>query len=359
MALPALLLLEGEEPFSGVGMGHEGTASGIMAISALTAGFPDLVTDPSYGGKIVCFTYPHVGNAGVVSEDLQGDRVAARAIVTREITNIAANRLATETMDAFLKRNAIPAMEGVDTRAVSEIVTRRGMVRAVMGTGKYADEDTLRAAFATASAFEPEKAGAGKPYEWTEGVSPSSRFRVVVHDFGVKKGFLRRLAATGSRILVAPSGYPAEKTMAEKPDGVVFSAGTGVPETRLEAIAAATALLGKVPLWGIGIGAGILAAACGARCVTNGRARIGVHPVGRTGEPSVEMTSHCREFWIEADSLAGAGLAQTHFHLNDGAVEGFQCSTRRILGTLFHPEAEPGPRDSLYLFDRFQEMMRK
>lgn len=359
MALPAILLIEGEEPFVGVGRGHEGAACGVMALSALAAGFPDLVTDPSYGGKIVCFTYPHVGNAGVVPQDLQGDCVAARAVVAREFTPIAANRLAVETMDEFLRRNGVPAIEGIDTRAVAEIVARRGLVRAALGTGKHADVQALAAMFSDAAAFYPAKAGSGKPFTWEEGVSASPVFKVVVHDFGVKKGFLRRLAAMGCSVRVVPSGYPAEKTLAEKPDGVVFSAGTGVPEMRLEAIAAAAALIGRTPLWGIGVGAGILAAAAGARTVTNGRAHIGIHPVGRTGEPSAEMTSQCHDFWIEGESLPGAGLEQTHFHLNDGSVEGFKCGKRKLMGVLFHPEAEPGPRDSLYLFDRFQEMMRK
>lgn len=358
MASPAILLLENEEPFLGRAMGHEGMAMGTMAACALAAGFPDLLTDPSYSGKIVCFTYPHVGNAGVVPDELQGDKVAARAVVAREFSRIKANRLGVETMDEFLKRNHIPAIEGVDTRTVAEIVARRGTVRAVVGCGKYADAKALAKEFAKDAAWAVKEAGTPKPYDWKEGVPADPRRKVVVYDFGVKRGFLRRLAGMGCAVRVVPAGFPAGEALAAKPDGVVFSAGPGAPESRCEALPTAQALIGKVPLWGVGIGAGILAAAAGARTVTNGRSHIGVQPVGRSGGPAGEMTAQCHDFWIEGESLVAADLTQTHYHLNDGSVEGFKCDKRRLMGVLFHPESEPGPRDSLYLFDRFHAMMK-
>ena len=358
MASPAILMLENEEPFFGRAMGHEGAARGMMVACGFAAGFPDLLTDPSYAGKIVCFTYPHVGNAGVVPDDLQSDRVAARAVIAKEFSRIKANRLGVETMDEFLKRQEIPAIEGIDTRTVTEIVARRGMVRAVLGCGKFADAKKLAKEFAKPDeAWAIPSGGTTHPYEWKEGAVGSPKFKVVVHDFGVKKGFLRRLAGSGCKVTVVPAGYPADKTLADNPDGVVFSAGSGVPDRRLDALPAANGLIGKVALWGVGVGAGVLATAAGATIVVNGRGHFGVHPVGRPGGPSGEMTTQCREFWIEGESLPAAGLTQTHYHLNDGSVEGFKCDARRLMGQLFHPEAEPGPRDSLYLFDRFLKLM--
>ena len=360
MALPAILLLEGEEPFYGRGVGADGIAHGVMVASAFSAGIPDLLTDPAYGGKIVCFTYPHIGTSGVVPGDLQGDCVAARAVAAREIGRFAANRLGTEAMDAWLARNNIPAMEGLDTRSVTEIVARRGLVRAVMGTGRYADPDALAREFAASpDAWNIERAGVKHPVDWTEGAVAFSQYKVVVHDFGVKRGFLRRLAQMGCAVRVVPAGYPADKTMSEKPNAVVFSSGVGVPDSRLEAIPAATQLLGKVPLWGVGVGAGVLAAAAGARTTVNGRGHFGVQPVTRVGTSSGAMTAQAREFWVEEDSLAGAGLALTHKNLNDGSVEGFKCDKRAIMGVLFNPEGEPGQHDSLYLFDQFIEMVGK
>lgn len=359
MALPALLLLENEEPFHGSGVGEEGLARGVMVAAAFAAGIPDMLTDPSYTGKLVCFTYPHVGTSGVVPADLQSGSVAVRGVAGREIGRMAANRLGDEAMSTWLTRNKIPTIEGLDTRSVTEILARRGLVRAVIGTGKYADAALLAKEFADSAAWDVPKAGTDTPYDWKEGVPGNCDKKLVVYDFGVKKGFLRRIAGIGCAVRVVPSGFPAEQALAENPAGIVFSAGNGVPATRAEALPAAKALLGKLPLWGVGVGAGILAEAAGARIVVDGRAHYGVHPVGRVGEPSGEMTVQAREFRIDGESLAGAGLEPTHVHLNDGATAGFRCRERRLMGTLFHPESEPGPRDSLYCFDRFSEMLRK
>lgn len=360
MASPAILVLENEEPFHGTAMGYEALAHGVVVSSTLTAGFPDLLTDPSYGGKFVCFTYPHVGNAGVVPDDLQSDSVAARAVVAREFCRIKANRLGVETMDEFLKRNKIPAIEGIDTRAVTEIVARRGLVRAVLGCGRFADAGALAAEFAKSDdLWQPDRAGTDQPYEFKEAVAAPQHLNVVVYDLGVKRGFLRRLAGLGCSVTVVPPDFPADKALAYDPAGVVFSAGPGVPEGCPGALTAARALIGKRPLWGVGVGAGVLALAAGATTVVNGRGHFGVQPVGRPGGPSGEMASQSHEFWIEGESLPGAGLTPTHYHLNDGSMEGFKCEQRRLMGVLFHPESEPGPRDSLYLFDRFYELMRK
>jgi carbamoyl-phosphate synthase small subunit len=357
MALPALLLLENEEPFPGFGVGEDGIARGVMVPCAFTAGIPDLLTDPSYTGKLVCFTYPHIGTSGVVPADLQSDAVAAMGIAAKEIGRMAANRLGEEAMSAWLTRNKIPAIEGLDTRSDTGILARRGLVRAVIGVGKYADAALLAGEFANAAVWEVAKAGTDAPYDWKEGGSAGSGKKIVVVDFGVKKGFLRRIAAGGRAVRVMPSASTPDAILAEKPDGVIFSAGNGTPGSRSEAMPAAGALLGKVPLWGIGVGAGLLAEAAGARSVINGCGHYGVQPVGRPGGASGEMTVQAHDFWIEGESLAGAGLEPTHVHLNDGSVEGFRCRERRLMGTLFHPESEPGPHDSLYCFDRFSEML--
>ncbi len=364
MGLPALLLIEGEEPIRGEGRGAEAPAAGVMSVSALAAGFPDVLTDPFYTGKILCFTYPHVGTPGVVPDDLQSDAVAARAVVAKEVGTFAANRLGTESMEDFLVRNGIPAVTGVDTRAITEIVRRRGAVRAVVGTGKHADAALLAQTFGTPGAFDIPPAGVAEPRDWPArppAGAPAPVLKILVYDFGVKRGFLRRLSARGCAVKLVPSNFPAIRALAEKPDGIVFSAGSGTPETRAGALAPARDLLegagGSIPLWGVGVGAGVLAAAAGAAITVDGRGHAGAHPVGRAGTPSGEITAQCHDFWIDAAGLAAAGFEQTHGNLNDGTVEGFRCARRNIMGVLFHPEAEPGQRDSLYLFDRFHDMM--
>lgn len=356
MAAPAIVLLENEEPLYGWCAGAEGLARGAMVASALGAGMPDLLTDPAYGGKMVCFAYPHVGTAGVAPDDLQGPRVAACAVIAREMGRFAANRLGVEPMDAWLIRNGIPAMDGADTRTIAGILARRGLVRAVMGTGEFADPDALAKEFA--SAFPPlENPGASTPEDWTEEADVPIRRKVLVYDFGVKRGFLRALRHAGCAVRLVPSGCSAIDALAERPDAIVFSSGPGLPCDRPEALPAARELLGRIPLWGVGIGAGVLAEAAGAKTAADGRGHYGVQPVGVIGGALGEMTAQAHEFQIEEASLAGAGLTVTHRHLNDGSVEGFACGRRRASGVLFNPEGAPGPHDSAHLFDAFMKMI--
>lgn len=359
MSETAVLLLDGEEPFFGSAVGAPGLARGTMAAAAYSAGIGDLLTDPSYGGRIVCFTYPHIGTSGIVPGDLQSDAPLVRGVAAREIGRMSANRLGTETMAEYLERNAIPTIEALDTRSVTEAVARRGLARAVLGTGSYADVDLLRQELAKKDdpAWLVPEAGVTEAADWREGESGTGSRLVLVYDFGVKRGFLRRLAEKDCRIRLVPKTYPAAGALAEKPAGIVFSAGTGTPETRAASVAVAGDLLGKVPLWGIGVGAGVVAAAAGAKITVDGRGHYGAQPAGHPDNPIAEMTNQCHDFWIDADSLSGASLGLTHFNLNDKSVEGFKCGGRRIIGSLFHPEGEPGPRDSVYLFDRFVENM--
>lgn len=359
MSLPAVLLLSGEEPFFGSAVGDSGLAVGPMAAVAYATGMGDLLTDPAYGGMIVCFTYPHVGTTGIVPGDSQSDAVAAAGVVGREIGRLAANRLGTESMVNYLRRNGVPAIEGLDTRSVAQAVARRGMVMAALGTGDFADMDVLRGELAKAAAGTAVPgAGVSEACDWEEeGGSSAGGRLVLVYDFGVKKGFLRRLVEKGCRPRLVPKRYPAERALAEKPCGVVFSSGPGAPADFPDAAAAAVGLMGKVPVWGIGVGAGVVAVAAGAKVMVDGRGHFGVHPVGRVGGPMAEMTNQAHGFWIDSESMAASGLGQTHVNLNDRSVEGFACERRGILGCLFNPEGEPGPRDSRYLFDRFAETM--
>lgn len=343
MASPAILLLEDGSVFHGESAGAEALAAGRLVASALIAGMPDLLTDPAYAGTVVCFTYPHVGTAGIVPQDLQSGGIAARAVIARETGRFAANRLGVEPMNAWLARNGIPAIEGVDTRTIA----KKGMLKAVVGTGKFADAQLLEAELA--KPFEKPVTGVAAPEEWSKGA-----VKVLVYDFGAKRGFLKKLGEKDCAVKLVPAAHSARDALAEQPKAIVFSSGSGMPGDRPEAVLAAKELLGKVPLWGIGLGAGIIAVAAGAK-ITPGKPHYGIQPVGRAGSPLGEMTSQAHEFQMDESSLAGAGLAVTYRHLNDNAVEGFACRERGISGHLFNPEGEPGPHDSLHLFNEFMQ----
>lgn len=362
-ATPAILILENEEPFHGTAVGYQGKAGGLLAINAIAAGFPELVTDPAYGGLVVCFTYPHVGNAGVVPVDLQSDQIHARAVVAREFCKVPANRLGEESMPAFLKRHKIPGIEGLDTRRITEIVRSRGAVKAAVGCGEYADANALARELAGGlAAWKPAPArrefAAWTPDGVTAVKADKAARKVIVYDLGVKTGFLRRLARLGLSVWLAPHDYPAAEALRQGAAGVVFSSGPGAPDEWRDAVKAAKELSGKIPLFGTGLGAGVLAVAAGAKTGNDGIGHYGVKPIGRVGEPTGEMTAQAHAFWLDEDSLAATGLAVTHRQLNDNSVEGFACEKRGILGVLFHPEAEPGPRDGMYIFDRFAAMLR-
>lgn len=367
-ATPAVLVLENEEPLHGIAVGYPGMAGGLMVTNAIAAGFPELVTDPAYGGLVVCFTYPHVGNAGVVPADLQSDRVHARAVVAREICKIAANRLGEESMPAFLKRHKVPGIEGLDTRRITEIVRSRGAVKAAVGCGEYADPAALAKELAAGLCdYTPtptRRAFAAWTPESHDGTVATSggaakKKKVIVYDLGVKTGFLRRLAQLGLSVWLAPHDYPAADALRQGAAGVVFSSGPGSPADWQEAVKAARELAGKLPLFGTGLGAGVLAEAAGAKTRVESTGHHGTNPIGRVGSLTGEMTAQAHSFWLDEESLAASDLAVTHRHLNDKSVEGFACDKRGILGVLFHPEAEPGPRDGTYVFDRFAAMLRE
>lgn len=357
MAEPAILLLENEEPLYGSAAGHEGVARGTLALSALAAGFSDLLTDPVYAGKMVCFTYPHVGNAGVVHDDMQSAGPAASAVIAREFCRIKANRLGNDTICGWMKKNNIPGIEDIDTRTVAEIVTRRGKVRAVLGTGACADLAGLERELAKPD--QMPTAGTDKEYEFAGDGTKARRMRVIVYDLGVKRGFLRRLSAMGCAVTVVPAGTAASDVLGRKPDGVVLSAGPGAPCCRADVADAAVQLYGKVPLWGVGLGAGIIAQAMGVQVTVNDQWQLGHQTVIRPGQTTGEVTMQCHEFWIDGPSLETKGAKITHVNLNDGSVEGFSCKAQRVMGSLYHPEGEPGPHDSLYLFDKFYALMLK
>lgn len=363
MATPATLVLADGTVFKGVAVGHHGRAAATLVSFACVTGFPDVMTDPSYHDKMLLFTYPHIGNAGVGQADYQSDNVHAKAIICREVSAIKANRLGEMTFDEFLKKHEIPGIVGIDTRHIARIIYENGPQQAAVGCGKHADPKSLLAFLKEHDFAAPLKrdfaTAKARMYNKLEdsGENPR-RWKVAVYDFGVKRGFLRRLEKMGCEIKLLPHAATAKDALEESVDGVVFSAGPGIPSDEKKAIKTASEIIGKKPLWGIGVGAGILALAAGAEITVDGRGHYGEHGVGRRDEPSGEMTMQCHDFWLKQDSLSAAKLEMSHYHLNDKSVVGFESEELGMMATLFHPEAEPGPRDSLYLFERFEVMMQ-
>jgi carbamoyl-phosphate synthase small subunit len=355
----ALLVLEDGRYFEGISFGAVGEGIGEIVFHTGLTGYQEILTDPSYCGQIVTLTYPHIGNYGVNREDQESTRPQVEALVVGQASAIASNHRATATLTDYLQQHQIPAITGIDTRALTRHIRSRGAMRALLTT---ATEEASLEALAERARSAPLMAGSDlvkrvtckEPYTWP--ASAPERFHLAAYDFGIKHGILRSLAARGARVTVVPATATASEVLALRPQGVVLSNGPGDPEPLDYAIEAARELLGRLPLFGICLGHQILGLAAGARTYKLPFGHHGAnHPVKRASDGAVEITSQNHGFAVDADSLAGLPVELTHHNLNDGTLEGFRLKDVEAMSVQYHPEASPGPHDSQYLFDRFLE----
>jgi len=353
----ALLVLEDGRHFAGFSFGAPGEAIGEIVFHTGLTGYQEILTDPSYCGQIVTLTYPHIGNYGVNLEDRESTRPQVEALVVGQASPVASNHRATGTLSDYLRQHGIPALTGIDTRALTRHIRSRGAMRALLTTEA---ESTSIEALAERGRSAPLMAGSDlvrrvtckEPYSWP--ASAPERFHLVAYDFGIKHGILRSLAARGARVTVVPATTPAKEALALKPQGVVLSNGPGDPQPLAYAIEATRELLGRLPLFGICLGHQILGLAVGARTYKLPFGHHGAnHPVKRASDGAVEITSQNHGFAVDAHTLRGLPVELTHHNLNDGTLEGFRLKEVEAMSVQYHPEASPGPHDSQYLFDRF------
>ena len=355
---PALLVLADGEVFEGEAVGASppgGVATGEIVFNTVLSGYQEVVTDPSYAGQVVTFTYPHIGNYGVTPDDDEAPRPWCRGVVVRDLPPRPSSWRAEGSLEDFLVRSGVPGICGVDTRRLTRHLRDDGAMGCAFGT---APEAELRAA----AAAEPGTTGrdlvsgvtTAAPYQ--RGSGP---LRVVAYDFGVKETMLRSLGPLAT-VTVVPASHPAADTLALEPDGVFLSNGPGDPAALPAQAAIVAELLGRVPVFGICLGHQLLAEAVGARTYKLPFGHHGGnHPVRRLDTGQVEITSQNHNYAVAADSLPTSGrLAAevTHVNLNDGVVEGFRCTSVPAFGVQYHPEAGPGPHDARYLFERFRAL---
>jgi carbamoyl-phosphate synthase small subunit len=358
---PALLALEDGRTFRGRSWAAEGESCGEMVFNTSMTGYQEVLTDPSYAGQIVCMTYPLIGNYGVNSEDEESSRPWVEGFVVREASRMASSWRAQETLDAYLKRWNIVAIEGIDTRALVRHIRDKGAMRACLSTIDL-DDTSLIAKALQAPAMENRELASVVTTKQSYEVAPegNERFHVVCYDFGVKRNSLRTLARLGCRITVVPASTGSDEVLALAPDGIFLSNGPGDPASMNREVEEIKRLMGaRVPTFGICFGHQLLGRAFGGRTfkLTFGH-RGGNQPVKDLEHGGVEITSHNHGFAVEADSLP-AEVEVTHINLNDRCVEGMRHRTLPVVSVQYHPEAAPGPHDAEHHFRRFIALMEQ
>lgn len=364
----AWLVLADGTRFEGRPFGARGITTGEAVFTTSMTGYQEVLSDLSYCGQIVTMTAPEIGNVGVNREDSEAVGGAPRVagFVVRDLSPIASNWRAEESLDAYLARHGVVGIADVDTRKLTRHLRDHGSQNGAIGTD--GPDALLRRARAA-----PDMNGLdlvrfvtpSEPYSWTEGRGDwttwprrSPEHHVVVLDFGVKKNILRCLVDSGCRLTVLPATAPSAEVLALQPDGVFLSNGPGDPAAVGYAVETLKALLGKKPIFGICLGHQLLARALGAKTYKLKFGHRGANqPVKDLATGRVEITTQNHGFCVDLQSLP-IGARSTHVHLNDATSEGLAVDSCSAFSVQYHPEAAAGPHDALYLFERFVQSMR-
>ena len=374
-ATAALVLGDGSV-FWGKGVGAAGTAIGEVCFNTSMTGYQEILTDPSYAGQIITFTFPHIGNVGANPEDIETLTPAARGLVLRADITLPANYRAAQHFDAWLKSHALVGISGIDTRRLTRRIRDGG---APNGTLCHAPDGRIDVAALQAEAQRwpglegmdlAREVSCRQTYGWDEtgwvrgkgyGRLERPRFHVVAVDYGAKRNILRMLASLGCRVTVVPATARSEDILRHRPNGVFLSNGPGDPAaTGAYAVPAIRDLLATdLPLFGICLGHQLLALALGGKTRKMAIGHRGAnHPVKDLATGKVEITSQNHGFCVLPESLP-ASVEVTHVSLFDGSNEGLKLSDRPVFSVQYHPEASPGPQDSHYLFERFVALMER
>ncbi|ADH85604.1 glutamine-hydrolyzing carbamoyl-phosphate synthase small subunit [Desulfurivibrio alkaliphilus] len=368
--MKACIALEDGTVFEGVSFTGPGETTGEIVFNTGMSGYQELLSDPSYKGQIVTMTYPLIGNYGFNEEDMESERVQVEAFIVREYCPFPSNFRSQGSLAELLQKYGVLGVEGVDTRALTRHIRQAGAMKGVVST-----EDLDHASLVAKAKAAPGLVGRDlarevtcrEPYVWTSkgpvagtgfaGADPG-RYKVVAIDYGLKYNQLRLLAAHGCQVQVVPCQTDADTILAMEPDGIFLSNGPGDPAGIAGVTDTIRELLGKKPIFGICLGNQLLSLAYGGRTYKLKFGHRGINqPVKDLLTGKVEITSQNHGFCVDMASLDENEVELTHINLNDNSVEGIRHRKMPAFSVQYHPENAPGPRDAVYLFERFVQMM--
>jgi carbamoyl-phosphate synthase small subunit len=376
--ITAALVLADGTVFAGQGVGATGAVVGELVFNTAMTGYQEILTDPSYAGQLLAFTFPHVGNVGANDQDVEAGACSARGVVLRAPITAPSNHRANSDLDHWLQRQGLVGIAGVDTRRLTRRLRDLGAQSAALGFAEGGPDLGQLAAMARdwpglIGMDLAAEVSCRQRYDWREtawtypegygerGGEGGERCHVVALDYGIKRNILRSFASLGVRLTVVPATTTADAVLALAPDGIFLSNGPGDPEaTGRYAVPQIGRLVasGK-PVFGICLGHQMLALALGAKTTKMKFGHHGAnHPVRDLATGKIEITSQNHGFAVEADSLP-EGVEATHVSLFDGSLEGLRLTDRPVFSVQYHPEASPGPKDSAYLFDRFLDLIER
>jgi len=374
----ALVLGDGTT-FFGFGIGIEGETVGEICFNTSMTGYQEILTDPSYAGQIITFTFPHIGNTGINDEDIESRAIFAKGLILRDGITHPSNFRSQSHLNDYLIKNGITGITGVDTRALTRHIRLKGAQNAVISFygDKKIDRKFIKDLQQKAISYPTMKGKelaktvtCDKPYEWNQtawklgegyGELKNAKYHVVAMDFGIKYNILRCLSELGCKVTVVPAKTKSEEILALNPDGIFLSNGPGDP--------AATGKYAKktikklvesnIPIFGICLGHQLLSLALGCKTTKMHQGHRGAnHPVKNNDSKVVEITSQNHGFVVKKDALP-RGVKETHTSLFDGTLEGIKLAQKPVFSVQHHPEASPGPKDSHYLFNQFIEMIKE
>ncbi|MEM9398757.1 MAG: glutamine-hydrolyzing carbamoyl-phosphate synthase small subunit [Verrucomicrobiota bacterium] len=379
--MSGFLALEDGSIFRGESFGFDSTVAAEICFNTSLTGYQEMLTDPSYKGQILTLTYPEIGNYGVNEQDVESYCPHVNGLIIRELSPVASNWRCQETLQSYLLRYKIPALKGVDTRALTKKLRQHGAMKGVLSSQDLSEDEAVCMAkdwHGLEGIDYVKEVTSQKIYNWHEkeicneewlddyrlktlkidNALPPIKYKIVAYDFGIKYNILRCLRQNGFDVTVVPASTTAEEVLAINPDGIFLSNGPGDPAAVTYAHEAVRSLIGKKPIFGICMGNQILAHALGGKTTKlKFGHRGGNQPVKDLATNRVVITSQNHGFAVDGDSFDEVGVEVSHINLNDGTCEGLQHKELPVFSVQYHPEASPGPHDANYLFKKFSKVI--